>query len=69
MSPDFERLVGRALLDPDFRKRLLDDPDGTVQREGFKLSPQELQHIHDAAKDRATTDQKLDTVVARTIWS
>jgi hypothetical protein len=68
VSPDFERLVGRAILDPGFRKQLLDDPDGTVKREGFAISPQELQHIHDAAKNRDTTNQKLDAVGVRGIW-
>ena len=62
MSPDFERLVGRAILDRDFRRRLLDDPDGTVKSEGFSITDTEMDQIRDAARDRATTDQKLDAV-------
>jgi hypothetical protein len=68
VSPDFERLVGRAILDPGFRKQLLDDPDGTIKREGFAISPQELQHIYDAAKNRGVTDQKLNEVGVQAVW-
>lgn len=69
MSSDFERLVGRAILDPSFRKQLLDDPDGTVKREGFVITPQELQQIHDAAKDREATDRRLDAVGVSAYWN
>lgn len=62
MSPDFERLVGRAILDPDFRRQLLDDPDGTVKRAGFSITDAEMDQIREAARDRAATDQKLDTL-------
>lgn len=68
VSPDFERLVGRAILDPDFRKQLLDDPDGTVKGAGFSITPDELEGIHRAAKDRAATDQQLDVVGAKGMW-
>ncbi|HMQ32030.1 MAG TPA: Franean1_4349 family RiPP [Chloroflexaceae bacterium] len=68
MSPDFERLVGRAILDPDFRKRLLDDPDGTVKGAGFSITDTELEQIREAAQDRAATDQKLDGLSVRATW-
>lgn len=68
MSPDYERLVGRAILDPAFRRKLLDDPDGTVQGEGFSITADELRHIHDAAKNRQETDQKLDGLGVRGMW-
>lgn len=68
MSPDFERLVGRAILNPDFRKRLLDDPDGTVKDEGFTISGDELEELRKAAADRAGSDQKLDGIGVRALW-
>ncbi len=68
MSPDFERLVGRAILDPDFRRKLLNDPDGTVTGEGFKITEAELDQIRQAAKDREATDQKLDGLSVRGTW-
>lgn len=68
MSPDFERLVGRAVLDPDFRRKLLDDPDGTVQAERFAITEAEMDQIRQAAKDREATDQQLDAIVAGSTW-
>jgi hypothetical protein len=68
VSPDFERLVGRAILDPEFRKQLLDDPDGTVKGAGFSITEEELKHIREAAANREATDNQLDAV-ARGVWS
>lgn len=69
MSPDFERLVGRAILDPRFRKQLLDDPDGTVKGGGFSITQEELQTLHNAAKDRAATDNRLDGLGVQSVWT
>jgi hypothetical protein len=48
VSPDFERLVGRAVTDEEFRKRLINDPDGTIKDAGFSLTEEETKQIHDA---------------------
>jgi hypothetical protein len=37
-----EELIGRAVTDPDFRKRLLEDPDGTIRAEGFQIDAETL---------------------------
>jgi len=68
VSPDFERLVGRAILDLDFRKRLLDDPEGTVKDSGFNISESELEQLRQAAQDRGATNQKLDGLSVRSTW-
>ncbi len=60
MSPDFERLVGRAILDRDFRDKLLSDPDGTVKSAGLNITSAELDQVRAAAKERSTTEQKLE---------
>jgi hypothetical protein len=60
VSPDFERLVGRAILDRDFRDKLLNDPDGTVKSAGFSISSAELDQVRAAAKERGATEQKLE---------
>jgi hypothetical protein len=60
VSPDLERLVGRAILDKRFRKQLLDDPDAAVKDGGFNLSADELQQVRDAVKERTTGDDTLD---------
>ena len=70
MSPDLERLIGRAVIDPDFRKQLIADPDGTVKSAGFSLSDDELEQVRKAASEAASdsdaTNQKLDAL--RSVW-
>lgn len=39
---DVERLIGRAILDEEFRKRLFADPHGTVRETGFSLTNEEM---------------------------
>jgi hypothetical protein len=41
MSTEFERLVGLAVLDADFRARLLTDTDATLHAHGFNLTEAE----------------------------
>ena len=36
-----EALIGRALIDPDFRERLLADPEATISSEGYTV-PEDL---------------------------
>ena len=72
MSPELERLIGRAVIDKTFRTKLFNDPDGTVQAEGFKLDPGEMDQVRDAVKERTANlgalDQQLDNAVAGTTW-
>lgn len=52
---DFERLVGRALLDPRFRERLFADPDKAIQEAGFDLTPKEVELVKSVDKEKAET--------------
>ena len=68
MSADFERLVGRAVLDKDFRDRLLADPQTVIKDENLQLEPDELARVEDAARQIAADpdrqeqlDQNYDT--------
>jgi hypothetical protein len=36
---DEQALVGRTIMEADFRKRLLADPEATVKAEGLEISP------------------------------
>ncbi|MEE3624852.1 MULTISPECIES: Os1348 family NHLP clan protein [Nitrospirillum] len=60
MSPeDVQKVLGRALLEPGFRKQFLADIPGTLATLGFKASPEALaffaklgnQPFSDAASD------------------
>jgi hypothetical protein len=68
MSPDLERLIGRAVIDKEFRKALLDDVEQAVKAAGLNLTPDELAKVKDAAaarqKNRAGTDSALDAAKA-----
>jgi hypothetical protein len=56
---DLERLIGRAVLDPEFREKLLADPEKAVDEAGFDLSKKELAGLKsiDAQKTRALLEE------------
>lgn len=63
--PGKEELIGRAIIDADFRARLLADPAGTIQAEGFEVEPQlveQLKNIDPAAAEAAA--RGLDAALA-----
>ena len=45
MARTYEDMIGRAVTDPDFRKRLLTDPETTIRVEGYEVSAEVLQQI------------------------
>jgi hypothetical protein len=47
-----ERLVGRAILDPDFRKLLLSDPDSAAKKIRASLSDMERISIQNMNVER-----------------
>ncbi len=71
MSPDFERLIGRAVLDPDFRKRLLDDPDAAAKEAGLQPDPDEMERLRKALADPTQRKQleDIDRQVAAPVWN
>lgn len=64
MSPDFERLIGRAVTDKQFRDGLLADPEGTVKGAGFSLSADEMKQLKDSV-DRVKADMTTDEIDQR----
>jgi hypothetical protein len=64
VSPDLERLIGRAVIDHEFRAKLFDDPDGVVQAEGFKLDPGEMEQVREAVRQRNQPGFALDDKIA-----
>jgi hypothetical protein len=53
MSSELERLVGKAVLDKDFRKKVIDDLDGALKEAGISLSDDEKKRVSQATKDHA----------------
>jgi hypothetical protein len=54
-------LIGRAVVDSGFRKQLLNDPDRTIESEGYEVGPEMLERIRDAA---STTPEAMDSAIA-----
>jgi hypothetical protein len=71
MSPDLERLIGRAVLDPDFRKRLLDDPDAAAKEAGLQPDPDEMERLRKALTDPTQRKQleDIDRQIAAPLWN
>jgi hypothetical protein len=73
VSPELERLIGRAVIDKEFRTKLFDDPDRTVQAEGFKLDPGEMDQVREAIRQRKqqgfALDDKIADAAAGGIWA
>lgn len=54
-----EALFGRAVVDPEFRKQLLADPEGTIAAGGYEVDAEVLQTLKDvdpAEAEAATRD-------------
>jgi Ribosomally synthesized peptide prototyped by Frankia Franean1_4349. len=71
MSPDLERLIGRAVVDKKFRKQLLKDPDKAIADAGFSLTAEELAQVKDAAANRGKDEKKVDDdleLARRSAW-
>lgn len=50
-------LIGRAIVDRDFRNRLLEDPEKVIEEEGYEVSDEVLQQI------KAVDPRAADTAV------
>jgi len=50
---DIERLIGKAIIEPDFLKELLVDPEGTAAKAGIMLTEEEVEAIKQVSRDQA----------------
>ncbi len=60
MSSDFERLVGRAVMDKAFRDKVLANPETAAKDAGFNLAAKELDDLKagvESLQKRSTSDQ------------
>ena len=54
-------LIGRAVQDPEFRRRLLTDPRGLVAAEGYHLDDEQLEALSSLDADRI--DDAIDALI------
>jgi hypothetical protein len=66
---DVERLIGRAILDEEFRRRLLADPRRTLREAGLSLTDQELLALESVDPERAAEAIEKLLAVAGQPWS
>jgi hypothetical protein len=50
MTPEFERLIGHAVLDTEFREQVLNDPEQAAKAGGFNLDDTELEELKDLVR-------------------
>jgi len=47
---DLRAVAGKAIADPDFRQKLLDDPEAAVKSAGIELSADQMKALKDMDK-------------------
>jgi len=66
---DLRVVAGKAIADPVFRQKLLDDPEAAVKEAGIKLSPEQLKSLKDM--DKAELEKgmiDLDSRLTMACW-
>ena len=61
---DLRAMAGKALADPEFRQKLLADPEAAVKEVGIELSPEQIQALKEMDKEQfeqsiAELDERL----------
>jgi hypothetical protein len=64
-----EQVVGKAVMDPEFREKLFADPEGAARKAGVVLTPEEIEGLKalDANKFKAIGED-IDQSVAANPW-
>jgi hypothetical protein len=65
---ELERLIGRAVLDPQFREALFDDPERAIREGGFDLTEEEIAHVKTIDAQKARALLKEAGAVPRADW-
>jgi len=50
---DIERLIGKAIIEPDFLRMLLEDPEGAAKSAGITLDEEEIAAIKQVSREQA----------------
>jgi len=66
---DLRAVAGKAISDPEFRKKLLEDPEAAVKAAGIDLTPEQMKALKDMDKaqlENGLTD--LDSRLTMACW-
>lgn len=50
---EIERLIGKAIIEPEFLRELLQDPEAAALKAGIVLVPEEVEAIKNVSRDQA----------------
>lgn len=67
-SKDLERLVGRTILDAEFRERFFADPETVIRQEGYELSPDEMAQLQKVDKEKAMALAEEMAAIPEETW-
>lgn len=63
---DFENVIGKAVVDKDFRKELFEDVEGTLKKHKFSLEPKEIENLKSVdAKEAEGALEELEGRVSK----
>jgi len=66
---DLRIVAGKAIADPEWRQKLLDDPEAAVKEAGINLTPEQMQSLKDM--DKAELEKgmiDLDSRLTMACW-
>ena len=66
---DLRTIAGKAIADPEFREKLLNDPEAAVTEAGIELSPDQMKALKEMDRDqleKGLTD--LDERLTMACW-
>ena len=65
---DLERLIGKAVLDPEFREKLFADPRQAIREAGLELSEEEIEALESVDAEKAKAAVEEMSVLAAQPW-
>lgn len=67
---DLRAVAGKALADPEFRQKLMDDPEAAVKEAGINLSDEQMKSLKEIDKEQFEQDlAEFDERLTMTCWN
>lgn len=52
VQDDLRAVAGKAVADPEFRQKLIEDPEAAVKEVGIELTPEQIQALKEMDKEQ-----------------
>ena len=67
---DLRAVAGKALAEPEFRQKLLDDPEAAVKEAGIELNEEQMKALKEMDKEQFEAGmQELDSRLTMSCWT